>query len=35
METLKKKYNQDLGNFEYTFGDLNIKQFQCFVKLFA
>ena len=32
---IEKNYNQDIGNFEYTFGDLNIKQFECFVKQFA
>ena len=33
--SIGKKFNEDLGNFEYTFADLNIQQFQCFVKLFA
>ena len=33
--SIKKKFNEDKGNFEYIFADLNIQQFQCFVKLFA
>ena len=27
--------NEDKGNFEYIFADLNIQQFERFVKLFA
>ena len=33
--SIKKKFNEDKGNFEYIFADLNNQQFERFVKLFA
>ena len=32
---IEKTYNEDISNFEYSFGDVTIKQFQCFVKKFS
>ena len=32
---IEKTYNEDISNFEYSFGDVTINQFQCFVKKFA
>ena len=34
-DKIEKTYNEDISNFEYSFGDVTIKQFQCFVKKFA
>ena len=33
--SIRKKFNQRSGYFEYIFTDLSIQQFQCFVKIFA